>query len=636
VTGSSDNGADLELPPLPEEKKDIASKKSGSFLSFLFKKKEETPPAPEPPKPEQEEDKFAPPPEIKVEEKKFKCKICDSSFETQKELKAHMKREHPRGIKYVLVIETGDRITDLDELINAIKYMKDETYQHHTSTKNEFADWVENALGKKELAERLRKAEDRVDAIRVLYGKEPKGKKPASEHKSEQASETEKLDKKDEIQILPPPPLEQEPTDGKEEKSSQQLENEGKPQEANAPRSLLEVLKRKKVEQNISKVPESSSTDSQTAKGEQPPTQIGSEDKNTKRSLFEALFRKKEQKKPELPEPLPEQPSFEKFGKENLEKSEGQIEKGDYLRKERDDLEELNKELEEKDSEIKESIGELLKDKNYIRAKNKELSEKIRTLNSAQRKLDRSREMLNKQMEKIERRARELYKKEQSIRERQRIISEQDRLLEKKKREYEKFKVDSRQLKILRNELPKVRQEYATLLKKIRETDQKLRKAEERYKKISPGLEKQKMELREREAELARKEAELEQQKSQLMDIQYRLVEEKHRLEEERFQLYLKQELSKGEDKAQPISNMQAGVNQPREYLSNSRNDFEAAVSQAMLLAQSGNIREANFIAERLESETQLIPLSETEKKERLYKILELKTEIRLASVKGK
>ncbi|MEM3690135.1 MAG: hypothetical protein QXZ40_00175, partial [Candidatus Micrarchaeia archaeon] len=370
----STDDSNLELPPLPEEKVE-EPKKHGLFFNFLIRKKEEEKPKQEPPKPEEDESIFAPPPEpapnTKSDEKKFKCKLCDASFDKQIELKRHMKKEHPNGIKYVLVIETGDRITDLDELINAIKYMSDEMYARHIAERHQFADWVEQALGKKELAEKLRRAQNRIDAIRVLYGKNIRSEE--------------------------------------ENKSAQVASAAGKNSEWE---NKNEDIKSSSTETNLSeiKAPDQIS----------PSTELKKEVKREGDGWLGFLFRKKksseEEKKLKLEETPPEEePTVLEFNKEiETEKAGADVQSSTQMSasaqssefaKEKEEIERLSAELDNKNEEIRESVQELLKNKEYVRAKSRELSEKLKELASAQKRIDKSREMLEKKMKQLEQKA---------------------------------------------------------------------------------------------------------------------------------------------------------------------------------------------------------------------------------------
>ena len=58
---------------------------------------------------------------------------------------------------------------DMSELAQALNKMTDETYNYHANTeKNDFANWVSDVIGDKELAGNLRKATNRVQAAKLV------------------------------------------------------------------------------------------------------------------------------------------------------------------------------------------------------------------------------------------------------------------------------------------------------------------------------------------------------------------------------------------------------------------------------------------------------------------------------------
>ncbi len=66
-------------------------------------------------------------------------------------------------------VHNGPVLSDLIELRDVLKEIRDEVYAHHVDgQKNDFADWVENVLAEPELAKALRKAKKSKDAYAVV------------------------------------------------------------------------------------------------------------------------------------------------------------------------------------------------------------------------------------------------------------------------------------------------------------------------------------------------------------------------------------------------------------------------------------------------------------------------------------
>jgi len=576
--GKDNLGSDLELPPLPEGLSAKQEEKKGFFGSFFRKKAsgkeqpKELPPETFAPLEEMPSEK---PPEKKKSE--FTCSICNAEFKNAKALKLHTKQAHPGGIKYCLILKTGDKIKDFDDLVHYIKYMDDDTFAYHTSKTNEFANWVENALENRELAAKLRTAKTKVDAIRVLYGKDVRNE--------------EEIRKSEE--------------------------------EAKAQKAVEEEIDLRPVEDYEKYMPKEELL---PKKAEEKP-----------KGLF-GIFRKSAEKK-KVPEPanqekVSEQTEMEKQLQESM-RIVGPLPPGkeEPFPKEKAELEILNEELEEKSQEISESVQELLKNRSYVKARSKELSEKLREIVAGQKKIEKSRKMLEDKLKLLQRMQADIKDRERRIADSRKELAEQERVIALRKKEIENFKINSNDLKELKKELPKLRKEYSETARKLEKTDAKLQKINEQYEKKGPGLEKAKQEIREREIAVAQKEAELESRKAQLMDIQYRLLEEKNRLEEERFELYVKHELKK----EMPTEPPSTSVNVPgfiKQESPITHPEFDSALREASALAEAGRIEEASSIACQLEMENSNPRISEQEKRERAYRIMELKTDIRLASVK--
>jgi hypothetical protein len=565
--------SELELPLLPEELSVKKEEKKTFLGSFFGKKKEEPKPAPR-------IDEFAPPefnPEEKAPEKKgFSCAICGQEFRDSKALKSHTKQIHPGGIKYCLVLNTGDKIKDFDDLVHYIKYMNENTFLYHTSATNEFADWVESALGNAELAKKMRTAKTRVDTIRVLYGKEARTEDELK--KSESEADAHKA-RQEEMDLEPVEDYEK----------------------------LIPNPEEKKKEES--------------------------------RKGFLGLFRKKEEKKqPEKTELLLSEPTdLEKQLQESISII-GPAQENRNFPKEKAELDGLKNELDEKSSQLSHSVGELLKNKIYIREKNKELAKTLNEIEAGQKKIEKSRKMLEDKLSNLEKIQEGIKDRERRLSDRKKELENQEKIIALKKKQIEDYRIKANDLRELRKELPKLKSEYSETARKLEKADAKLRKTEEQYEKKGPGLERVRSEIREREMSITQKEAELESKKAQLMDIQYRLLEEKNKLEEERFDLYVKHELKKEPSKGfspapAPEQKVPMFIKQAERQAAPD-SDFESSINNAAELAEEGRIPEAKFIAEKLEKENAASQIPEQIKRERAYRIMELKTDIRLASMK--
>ena len=56
---------------------------------------------------------------------------------------------------------TGVEIWGLQDLLDFLEVMDEETFKHHVAAhKNDFAKWIEEVIGDKDLAQKLRKTRD--------------------------------------------------------------------------------------------------------------------------------------------------------------------------------------------------------------------------------------------------------------------------------------------------------------------------------------------------------------------------------------------------------------------------------------------------------------------------------------------
>lgn len=63
----------------------------------------------------------------------------------------------------------GRILTDLKDLKKALEEMAEETYSHHVNkAKNDFAKWTEEVLKNKKVATELKKAKNKIDALKKV------------------------------------------------------------------------------------------------------------------------------------------------------------------------------------------------------------------------------------------------------------------------------------------------------------------------------------------------------------------------------------------------------------------------------------------------------------------------------------
>jgi hypothetical protein len=67
------------------------------------------------------------------------------------------------------ILRNGHPVRSLQELIEALEYISDATFEHHvTEHRNDFANWIRDVIGEPELAQEVQSCEDRADMLRAL------------------------------------------------------------------------------------------------------------------------------------------------------------------------------------------------------------------------------------------------------------------------------------------------------------------------------------------------------------------------------------------------------------------------------------------------------------------------------------
>jgi len=617
---TDDFDSNLELPPLPEDFTPKKQKSKGILGIGLFGKKaapaeekvaatgravSEAPEAQLPPLAPAETSELSDilKQETAKKEGKAICSICGKEFNDRRALKIHMKQVHPKGIKYCLTLKTGDRIKSLDDLRHFIKYIDDDTYAYHTNQKNDFADWVENALLKKELADKLRLAKTKVDAIRVLYGKEIR---PSGEEEKKEEIQREEIEPVEDYSRFMP----------QEEKIAAEHTTEKKEK-----RGIFGIFGRKKAKLEPEKI-----------------------------SVQENLIEEEKTLEKEL------EADMNVTGEEAKEPSE---ETGTKLQS----AIELKKELDQKDREIRQKVEELMKDEETLKIKEKEIRKGADDIIREEKKLENKRKNIDDKIKKLEKTIERIKAEQKKLMDYKKELKEKEKKLEQQKREIEKLRLKKEELIEIRKNFPKMSKEYSKMVREMKIAEKKTQKLREEYEKKMPGFTEREKELREREGNVKKQEQELEEKKHELMDMQYRLLEEKNRLEEERFELYVKHELKKEEipqmeqkgiydtelfsrigaekELERPEFGIETGAYEqkfPEAEKGTERGiniiSFESAEQQIRTLAEQGRFEEANALLQRLEEFSMTARISESEKRKQHYKILELRTDLKLAAIR--
>ncbi|MEM4330531.1 MAG: hypothetical protein QW273_00810 [Candidatus Pacearchaeota archaeon] len=98
----------------------------------------------------------------------------------------------------------GGILKNIPELVSALKEMPDETYNYHvTKEKNDFANWIRDIYKNEELANKLFKAKNKKEVIKILekalVEEEKELKKKQKEEKKEGIKKIEPPKKRSEI-----------------------------------------------------------------------------------------------------------------------------------------------------------------------------------------------------------------------------------------------------------------------------------------------------------------------------------------------------------------------------------------------------------------------------------------------------
>ncbi len=119
--------------------------------------------------------------------------LDEELFEDLKETEPIILQEIDRGRKlfsdvpqeYRFWLSDGREIRNLNELLAALKTMKDDTFSYHVNReKNDFSNWVKDVLQDKKLADAMRNARKKEDTIAVLLNRKAAHEKAEKQQKA--------------------------------------------------------------------------------------------------------------------------------------------------------------------------------------------------------------------------------------------------------------------------------------------------------------------------------------------------------------------------------------------------------------------------------------------------------------------
>jgi len=92
--------------------------------------------------------------------------------------------------------KNGHKIRSLQELMDALEYVDDETFSHHMNEhQNDFANWIEGAVGNADLAEAFRQDHTREHAIATLQEHHDEKKQELNKHVQQHQKKIQQLEK---------------------------------------------------------------------------------------------------------------------------------------------------------------------------------------------------------------------------------------------------------------------------------------------------------------------------------------------------------------------------------------------------------------------------------------------------------
>ena len=284
-----------------------------------------------------------------------------------------------------------------------------------------------------------------------------------------------------------------------------------------------------------------------------------------------------------------------------------------------DKLAKLREEWETKENLLKEKVGQLLKDKeeveqmlakvdsnvSLVTQKEDEIVQKIEQLERDKRLLDREEDRVIQKVQKLELAEGKIKERERNIRQLEQTISKEETRL---REEVEKWE----QLKSIAPELPKLEREYNKLRSKYEKIEFESVAKREMLRKDEEGNKRKQRELEEQELIVKTKE-------DQLVKEEYELVQAKENMAKGMFEEYLRQQVN-------PYSGM------PATNLTDKKYDYiYSLIEKARGCIAVRSLQEAQLTINQIEGAMQSV--EESERRVLVYDIMELKTDIKLATL---
>lgn len=293
------------------------------------------------------------------------------------------------------------------------------------------------------------------------------------------------------------------------------------------------------------------------------------------------------------------------------------------------ELKSIKENLDLKEAEIVKRVNALIEEREMLEQKEKEIVDRIREL-----------EVLNKKLEeekkKGEERIRRIGVREQNIKQRlEEMKAFEKNLKEREKDVNRKIALIEKGREILKK-MPSLEKNYKRLIREIPNLENRIKRFEEKHRDEKNFILNKTKELEAKEAELKQRELELEDKKEKLLKIQFRLLEEKNRIEEERLKLYIRTEKSNYEGYEIYKSSSGEEIKSSSELLKPlpiiEFDDNDSAIEEAQEAIRVRDFERAENLIKKLEEKYRSMPDCE-DKKNLYYKILELRTDLKIATL---
>ncbi|MGB9748434.1 MAG: hypothetical protein ACP5H9_00450 [Candidatus Woesearchaeota archaeon] len=313
-----------------------------------------------------------------------------------------------------------------------------------------------------------------------------------------------------------------------------------------------------------------------------------------------------------------------------LDKRESDIREKEKIVLQRfNELKSIKENLDLKEAEIVKKVNALFEEREMLDEKEKEIIERVRELEVQNKKLD-------EEKKKNEERIRKLSIREQKIKQNFEKLSAFEKNLKEKEKDVNKKTALIEKGREILKKMPFIEKNYKKLMREIPKLENKLKNLEEKYRNEKNFILNKTKELEAKENELKQRELELEDKKEKLLKVQFRLLEEKNKLEEERLKLYIKTEkLNYGNYESIPVKEIDStdshsDLLKPLPMIDS--DESNSAIEEAKEAIKTGDFERANNLIKMLEEKHKKMPESD-EKKDLYYKILELRTDFKIATL---